>query len=96
MTMERHPNILNAATNLLGISFVIIAGLKLTNSNSRSFADELAWVSALLFILSIYLSYSTIRKARSDIWQGVWADRCFVAGVGVLTLSTLVMAFAMQ
>jgi len=93
--MDRHPNILNAATNLLGICFVIIAGLKLTNSNSRSFADEVAWVAALLFILAVYLSYAAIRKAKPESWQGVWADRFFVVGVGALTLSTVILAFAM-
>ncbi|MDB5462710.1 MAG: hypothetical protein JWP23_1099 [Phenylobacterium sp.] len=40
--MDRHPNIVNAASNLRGICFLIIAGLSLTNSNSRSFADEIA------------------------------------------------------
>jgi hypothetical protein len=93
--MDRHPNILNAASNLLGISFVIIAGLKLTNSNSRSFADELAWLSALLFIASVYLSYWSIRRARNDIWHARWGERLFIAGIGVLTLAILVLAFAM-
>jgi len=93
--MDRHPNILNAASNLLGISFVIIAGLKLSNSNSRSFADELAWLSALLFIASIYLSYWAIRRARADIWQALWGERLFIAGIGALTLAIVVLAFAM-
>jgi hypothetical protein len=93
--MDRHPNILNAASNLLGISFVIIAGLKLTASNSRSFADELAWLSAILFISSIYLSYWAIHRARADIWQARWGERFFIAGVASLTLATLVLAFAM-
>ena len=31
--IDRNPQILNATSNLLGICFVVIGGLKLTNSN---------------------------------------------------------------
>ena len=40
---DRHPQILNASTNLLGICFAIITGLKVTGSNPKSYADEIAW-----------------------------------------------------
>src|SRR5690348_15917811 len=39
--MRRHPHVLNAATNLLGICFIIIGGLKLTNQNSKTWSDEI-------------------------------------------------------
>lgn len=93
--MDRHPNILNAASNLLGISFLIIAGLSLTKSNSRSFADEIAWASAVCFLASIFLSYVAIRKQSDTAWQAIWADRIFMLGVATLTLATLVVGFAL-
>jgi len=46
--MHRPPYILSASTNLLGICFIIITGLKLVNANIRSYADEVAWLAALL------------------------------------------------
>ncbi len=44
--MDRHSNIMNAASNLLGISFLLITGLSVTRSNGQSFGGEVAWVSA--------------------------------------------------
>jgi cytochrome bd-type quinol oxidase subunit 2 len=94
--MDRHPNIINAASNLLGICFLIIAGLSLTKSNSRSIADEVAWVAAVCFLASLALSYIAIRKQDEDAWQGIWADRIFLLGVAALTVSTLVVGFALS
>lgn len=94
--MDRHPNIINAASNLLGICFVIITGLSLTNSNSRSLADEVAWIAALCFLSSLGLSYIAIRKQAGDSWQAIWGDRIFIAGVLALTLSTLIVGVALK
>jgi hypothetical protein len=93
--MDRHPHILNAASNLLGISFLIITGLSLTKMNSHSLADEIAWVSAVCFLLSILFSYIAIRKGSGAAWQAVWADRVFLLGGAALTLSALVVGFAL-
>jgi cytochrome bd-type quinol oxidase subunit 2 len=94
--MDRHPNIINAASNLLGICFLIIAGLSLTKSNSRSIADEVSWVAAVCVLASLALSYIAIRKQDEDAWQGIWADRIFLLGVAALTVSTLVVGFALS
>lgn len=93
--MERHPSILNAASNLLGICFLIITGLSLTGSNSRSYADETAWVAAVCFLLSIAFAYSAIRSQRRHDWPAVWADRVFMIGVAALTLSMLIVGFTL-
>lgn len=85
--MNRHPHILNAATNLLGICFVIIGGLKLTGQNSKTYSDEVAWVAAGLLLASIVLSYLAIRNDRASSWQTTTADWSFLAGVGSIVLS---------
>src|ERR1700733_4879578 len=53
--MHRPPHILNAATNLLGICFIIIGGLKLANQSSKTYSDEGAWAAAVLLLVSIIL-----------------------------------------
>lgn len=93
--MERFPNILNAASNLLGICFLIITGLSLTGSNSRSYADETAWGSAVCFLIAIGLSYYGIRTARTGERLAAWADRVFMLGVAILTASILIVGFAL-
>ena len=46
--MDRHPHILNASTNLLGICLGLITGLRLTNFGETSVGDEVAWAAALI------------------------------------------------
>ena len=93
--MERFPNILNAASNLLGICFLTITGLSLTGSNDRSYADETAWASAICFLISIGLSYFGIRSERVEEGLSVWADRVFMLGIVVLTVSIVIVGFAL-
>ncbi|WP_426163621.1 hypothetical protein [Sandarakinorhabdus sp. DWP1-3-1] len=91
--MNRHPNILNAASNLLGICFILITGLKLTGRNG-SWADETAWCAALLLLASCILSYLAIRDDRTEGWPSRWADRSFLAGIGSLFVAVVIAASA--
>lgn len=94
--MNRHPHILNAASNLLGICFVIITGLKLTGSNRLSWADEITWIASLQFLVSIVLSYLGVRNGGDAGWRAAWAERTFLGGVAGLTLAILVLAIFIE
>ena len=91
--MRRHPHVLNAATNLLGICFVIIGGLKLTNSDSRTWSDEIAWCAAFFLIVSIALSYFGIRNASEREWHVRFADWSFLVGIGSLIVAMVIAAY---
>lgn len=88
--MDKHPHILNAASNLLGISFIIITGLNLTGTSRASYADEIAWAAALSLSASCLLAYLAL---RSDNGRGArfedWADRAFLLGLIALFVSVL-------
>jgi hypothetical protein len=90
--MNRSPHILNAASNLLGICFVIIGGLKLTNMNARSYSDEAAWVAALMFFASVIVSFIAVRNGGTRNWQLVAADTAFIAGTITLLISVVIAA----
>ena len=90
--MNRHPHILTASTNLLGICFVIIGGLKLTGRNPLSYSDEVAWVAAVLLFTSILASYWVIREHGSAAWQSAVAEAAFLAGIAALMTSVLIGA----
>ena len=90
--MNRSPHILNAASNLLGICFVIVGGLKLTNMNARSYSDEAAWLAALLLFVSIMISYLAIRNGGARSWQTIAADAAFIAGIVTLMTSVVIAA----
>jgi len=90
--MQKTTHILNAASNLLGIALLIIAGLHITNQAQKSFADEVAWLSAICFSVSCGLSYLSIRAdSETDRWEE-WADRIFLIGIVSLMMSVLVLA----
>jgi hypothetical protein len=90
--MNRHSHILNASTNLLGICFLIISGLKFANLNARSYADEFSWVAAMLLFTSTLVAYLALRNEDSKAWQTRLADRAFIGGV--ITLMTAVTVAA--
>ena len=90
--MHRHPHVLNAASNLLGICFVLIGALKFTHSDATSFADETAWVSAAMFLASIVASYAAIRSNDANRLQKLTADIAFFGGVTMLALAMVITA----
>lgn len=90
--MPKTHHILNAASNLLGISLLIIAGLHISDQARRTFADEIAWVGAVCFSASCWLSYMEIRaESEPGRWEG-WADKVFMLGMVTLVVSVLVLA----
>lgn len=79
--MRRHHHILNAASNLLGIALLIIAGLHLSHVADQALAKKIAWLSALLLSASVLLSYFSIRSEPGGERAEIWADRVFLSGL---------------
>lgn len=90
--MIKNAHILNAASNLLGIALVIIAGINIANRAEKTFADEIAWAAAVLLGLSCLLSYMAIRAAPEASRFEAWADRIFLCGLIALFVAVLVLA----
>ena len=90
--MSKHPHILNAASNLLGIALIIITGLNVAMRSQRSLADEVAWLAAIFLSLSCLLSYVAIRAEPQVSRFEPWADRAFLCGL--LTIFGAVAMFA--
>ena len=87
-------HILNAASSLLGISLVIIAGLNVTHTSRTTLADEVAWASAVFLALSCILSYLALRTAPRETQAGKWADRIFLLGLLSLFAAIVVLAIS--
>jgi hypothetical protein len=90
--MHRHPHVLNASSQLLGVTFVVIGALKLTNSNARSYADEVAWGAAAFFLVGVVSSYWAIRKNETSRITNFIADASFFLAVFLLSLSVTIAA----
>ena len=90
--MHRHPHVLNASSQLLGVTFVVIGALKLSNANARSYADEVAWGAAALFLLGVVSSYWAIRKNETSRITNFVADGSFFLAIFLLALSVIIAA----
>lgn len=90
--MQRPTHILNAASNLLGIALLIIAGLNVSHIADKSFADEIAWVAAVCLAASCLLSYLSLRHEQRGARLEHWADRIFLAGLVLLIAAIIVLA----
>ncbi len=90
--MQRPTHILNAASNLLGIALLIIAGLNVSHIADKSFADEIAWIAAVCLASSCLLSYLALRHERRGAAAELWADRIFLLGLATLIGSIVVLA----
>lgn len=85
-------HILNASSNLLGISFVVITSLRALHLSDDTLIDELTSVSAVLFLASTILSYFSLRsgEGRGDRLESI-ADIAFIAGIASLTISAVLL-----
>jgi hypothetical protein len=90
--MQRPANILNAASNLLGIALLIIAGLNVSHIADKSFADEVAWIAAVCLASSCLFSYLSLRHGQPGHRFEHWADRIFLIGLVTLIGSIVVLA----
>jgi uncharacterized membrane protein SirB2 len=92
--MPKHPHILNAASNLLGIALVIIAGLNVAHIAHHTLADEVAWLSAICLSLSCLLSYIALRAEPRRTRFEDCADYIFLTGLVCLFASVVVLALS--
>ncbi|HEY4135286.1 MAG TPA: hypothetical protein VGO34_08725 [Alphaproteobacteria bacterium] len=92
MSDQRQPYIINASTNLLGICFVIITGLKLTRASEATIADELCIVASIGFMTSCIFAYLSLRTEKNTRRYETIADYVFVASMLCLFAAVLVFA----
>jgi len=92
--MARNSHILNAASNLLGIALLIVTGIHITANSSKTYADEMALVAALLLAVSCVVSYLSIRQGERGERLENWADKIFLGGLIALVAAVLILALA--
>ena len=90
----KSPHILSASSNLLGLCFVVLTSLKLLKLSHATFIDEMTTLTTVLFMASCILSFMSIRGSyrKSAVWENI-ADILFLAGLGMLFLTTILFSF---
>ena len=88
------PHILNTASNLLGICFIVLTSLKLLKMQSETLVDEFTSGAMILFMVSCILSFLSIKsKGRSgDRYENI-ADVLFLIGLSCLFVTTMLITF---
>ena len=91
---EKSPHILNAASNLLGICFIVLTSLKLLNRTSKTIIDEVTLGAIILFMGSCIFSFLSLRSktAAAEKLERV-ADYMFIAGLVLLFVTTILFSF---
>lgn len=62
MKNPKSPLILNAASNLLGLCFIVLTSIKLLKIHAETYIDEVTSVVFFLFMISALLSFLSIRS----------------------------------
>ena len=91
---EKSPHILNAASNLLGICFIVLTSLKLLNRTSKTIIDEVTLGAIILFMCSCIFSFLSLRSktAVAEKMERV-ADSMFIAGLVLLVVTPILFSF---
>ena len=87
-------HILPTSANLLGLCFVILSFIKVMKLSAETMIDELVAVATIIFLIASCFSYASIRSVRhTDFFEKI-ADIVFLAGLGLLTATSVVILFA--
>jgi len=91
---NKSSHILNAASNLLGICFIVLTSLKVMNISQKTIIDEITAGAIILFMGSCILSFLSIRgkTPKTAIFENI-ADILFLSGLSLLFITTLLFSF---
>ncbi|PIF46575.1 hypothetical protein CLU96_3613 [Chryseobacterium sp. 52] len=93
MMEKKSPHILNASSNLLGFSLIIITSLKITKISGNTHLDEFAGLSCLLFACSCFFSFLAIRtknEKRETKYETI-ADYLFLTALFCIVLAVIIV-----
>ncbi|MGQ2984910.1 hypothetical protein [Flavobacterium sp.] len=88
------PHILTASSTLLGLCFVVLTSMHVTNSREASLIDEFTAGAIIMFMASSILSYLSMRslKEATSKYEKI-ADVVFLTGLIFLFVTTMLIAF---
>jgi len=90
---KKSSHILNASSNLLGFSMLIITSLKITKTSHNTYLDEFAGVACVLFACSSFLSFLAIRSRKEKMENRCEqiADYLFLSALFCIVLSVIMV-----
>jgi hypothetical protein len=87
-------HILPTAATMIGVCITVISLIQLIPKNSVSpWVDKFMAVDTIIFLLSAWLSYLTLRNQDNQEKLEVIADRLFLSGLTLMGLVSVLVAF---
>ncbi|MDN3692199.1 hypothetical protein QWZ06_07950 [Chryseobacterium tructae] len=90
---KKSPHILNASSNLLGFSLIIITSLKIAKISQNTYLDEFAGFACILFAFSCFFSFLAIRtnkEQREYTYESI-ADYLFLIALFCIVLAVIIV-----
>lgn len=90
---KKSPHILNASSNLLGFSLIIITSLKISKISQSTYLDEFAGFACILFAFSCFFSFLAIRtgnRKREYTFENI-ADYLFLIALFCIVLAVIIV-----
>ncbi|KQM43911.1 hypothetical protein [Chryseobacterium sp. Leaf201] len=90
---KKSTHILNASSNLLGFSLVIITSLKISKMSPSTHLDEFAGVACLFFAFSCFFSFLAIRtghEKRGNRFETI-ADYLFLTALFCIVAAVIIV-----
>lgn len=90
---KKSPHILNASSNLLGFSMLIITSLKITKTSHNTYLDEFAGIACIFFACSCFFSFMSIRSNKENLgnkYESI-ADYLFLIALCCIVLSVIII-----
>jgi hypothetical protein len=86
-------HILPTSSNLLGLCFVILSFIKIMKLGNETLIDELVAMAIMLFFISSFFSYVSMRSnSRVELYEKI-ADNIFLIGLFLLSIGAIMVAF---
>jgi hypothetical protein len=86
-------HILPTSSNLLGLCFVILSFIKILKLGKETVVDELVVVAIVLFFISSFCSYASMRSIKwSESYEKI-ADTIFLIGLFILSIGSVLVAY---
>jgi uncharacterized membrane protein len=86
-------HILPTSSNLLGLCFVILSFIKILKLGNETVVDDLVVIAIVLFFISSFCSYASMRSRKwSELFEKI-ADTIFLIGLFLLSMGSVLVAY---
>lgn len=93
---KKSSHILNASSNLVGFSFIVLTTIQALHIAEMTLIDEIAALGVFLFSASSFFSFLSIRKdtgKKNSLYENI-ADIIFFIGLLLLLIAAVFIVFS--